>query len=146
MKYAFASSILVGLLGSSMFAPVQAQNAPSTAAAPQTRAQVKMERDEFLKTHRWDLAIEGWVLKSGVEPPTGVRPRAEVKAERDAFLRVNRWNAEDGVWVPIKTPPRDLSTRTRAEVQAETKQFLLTHEWNEETGVWAEKPSRMKKK
>jgi hypothetical protein len=48
--------------------PSQAQQTPSTPApAAMTRAQVKMERDEFIKSHRWDDCVP-W---SGVTPEPG---------------------------------------------------------------------------
>ena len=42
-----------------------------------------METAEFLRTHRWDDNASVWVMRAGVDAPTGVKPRAEVKAERD---------------------------------------------------------------
>jgi hypothetical protein len=93
------------------------------------RLQVKMERDEWIKTHRWDPVAGEWVLKSNALPPKGVKSRDEIKAERDAFLRAHRWDREQG-WVPLKTE-RSLSARSRAEVKAETAQFSRTHRWDE---------------
>jgi hypothetical protein len=107
--------------------------APSAHAAgikqDETRLQVKMERDEFLKSHRWDHVNGEWVLKGDVMPPTGVKSREQIKTERDTFLRAHRWDREKG-WVPLKQE-RNLSTLTRAEVKAETAQFLRTHRWDE---------------
>ena len=129
-----------------MFGAVaHAQTAANTATAPLTRAAVKMETAEFLKTHRWDGAMEAWVLKPGVEPPAGVKPRADVKAERDAFLRANRYDADSG-WVPLNPGPRDLGTMTRAQLAAETKQFLATHTFDEDKGVYIEKAPRKTRK
>lgn len=125
--------------------PAQAQAQATQSAAPLTRAQVKMERDEFLRSHRWDEYSENWVLKSGVEPPTGVKSRAEVKAERDQFLRNNRWDEATSSWVPLKEKPRDISSLTRAEVRAETRQFMRTHRWDESSDTWVEKPVRRRK-
>jgi len=93
------------------------------------RVQVKMERDEFFRTHRWDHGSTQWVLKDEALPPQGVKSRAEIKAERDAFLRTHKWDREQG-WVPLKLE-RNLSTRTRAEVRAEAAQFARTHRWDE---------------
>lgn len=139
-------SLMAVLLAASMglaSAPVQAQAAK--AGSSLTRAQVKMERDEFLKSHRWDEYSENWVLKSGVEPPTGVKTRAEVKAERDVFLRNNRWDEATSAWVPLKDAPRDISTLTRAQVRAETRAFMRTHRWDESSDTWVEKPQRRRK-
>jgi hypothetical protein len=124
---------------------VQAQKAdkPVKVAAadtePLTRQQVKMERDEFLKTHRWDEPTDMWMLRAGVEPPAGVMARSEVKAARDAFLSNNRWDESRGGWVPLKTAPRVISNLSREQVRLETRQFLRTHRWDEATSVWTEK-------
>jgi hypothetical protein len=116
-----------------------------TAAAPATRMQIKMERDEFLKTHRWDEYTETWQLKSGVEPPANIKSRAEVKATRDTFLRNNKWDSTAGGWLPLKATPRDLNGMTREQVKAETEQFLKTHYWDEESDGWLEKSVRARK-
>jgi hypothetical protein len=110
--------------------------------APATRMQIKMERDEFLKTHRWDEYSETWLLKSGVEPPGSVKSRAEVKAARDVFLRNNKWDSTAGGWLPLKATPRDLNGMTREQVKAETDQFLKTHYWDEEAEGWLLKSAR----
>ena len=115
----------------------------AAATAPETRAQVKMDTVDFLKTHRYDDVSESWVLKSGVEPPAGVKSRAEVKAERDAFLRANKYSEEDG-WVPLKEP-RDLGKMTRAQVKDETRTFLATHTYDELKGAYVDKPERKAK-
>lgn len=57
-----------------------AQTSETTATAPPTRAEIKMETAEFLKTHRWDDEMSAWVLKSGVETSVGIKSRAEVKS------------------------------------------------------------------
>lgn len=128
---------------------VQAQKANTAvkvAAAdtePLTRTQVKMERDEFLKTHRWDEPTDMWMLRAGVEPPAGVMSRADVKAARDTYLSNNRWDEARGGWVPLKSAPRVISNLSREQVRLETRQFLRTHRWDEATSVWVEKtPAR----
>ena len=123
-------------------AAAHAQTAESTAKAPTTRAEVKMDTADFLKTHRWNDEMSVWELKSGVEAPAGVKPRAEVKAERDTFLRANKWQNDTSTWVPIKSGPRDLGTMSRAQLAAETKQFLATHTFDEDKGTYVEKPPR----
>jgi hypothetical protein len=104
-----------------------------------------MDLAEFKKTHRWDEQSDMWVLKSGVEPPTGLKSRVEVKAERDAFLRTHRWREPTG-WEPLEQGPRDLSTLTRQQVKAETVAFMRTHRWDEEKEAWVEKAPRYPKK
>ncbi len=137
-----ATAMIAGLL---FGAAAHAQTAAPTATAPATRAEVKMDTADFLKTHRWDDDMSLWVLKSGVEAPAGVKPRAEVKAERDAFLRANRWNNDNSTWVPVTAGPRDLGTMSRAQLAAETKQFLATHTFDEDKGVYVEKAPRKTK-
>lgn len=112
--------------------------------APLTRAEVKMERAEFLKTHRWDVRTETYVLRDHVTPPAGMKTRAEIKAERDDFLSKHRWEGENG-WVRIAAAPRDVSTVPREQFRSETAQFLKTHRWDEENDRWVERAPRKKK-
>lgn len=109
-----------------------------------TRSQVKMERDEFLRTHRYDEYKDSWMLKDDVDPPAGIASRAEVKAERDAFLSTHRWDRPRGGWVPVGSERRNLSTMSRAEVASETKMFLHTHRWNDLDSKWEVVPARAK--
>lgn len=111
-----------------------------------TRDQVKMERDEFLRTHKWDNTLDVWTLKSGVEPPTGVKTRAEVRGERDTFLSMNRWNNTLDIFEPVKGAPRDMAKVPRAQVRAETQQFLRTHEWDNQLSKFVDKRQRIVKK
>ena len=125
--------------------PPQAQVATGNATPSSSRAQVKMERDEFLRTHSFDSATDNWVLKSGIEPPMGMKSRADVKASRDDFLRNHRYDAPTQGWVPMDSAPRDLSTMSRAQVQTETRQFLRTHSYDGEAGIWVDsKPVKPK--
>ncbi len=118
-----------------------ASAAPDTAAVPSalTRAQVRMDRDEFIRTHTWDPGDEVWVLKPGFEPPMGMKSRAQVAAERDLYLSTHQWNEELG-WVPLPGAPRDISTLKREQVREETRQFLKTHRWDEFNEAWVLKP------
>jgi hypothetical protein len=131
MNQAFKSRAVVAV---TVFAALASSAWSPTATAAgikqdEQRLQVKMERDEFLKTHRYDPVQGSWVLKSEVLPPRGVKTREEIKAERDAFLRAHKWDRERG-WIPLQAE-RNLSTLTRAEVKAETAQFNRTHRWEE---------------
>jgi hypothetical protein len=115
---------------------VQAQQAAATATpAPLTRAQVKMEREDFIKSHKWDADNETWVLKPEYEPPGQMKGRAEVRKERDEFLKANRWDAGTESWVPL-VKPREISQLSRAQVRKETREFLRTHEWDTATESW----------
>jgi hypothetical protein len=146
MKSPLKTISLASVMTASLaFGAAQAQTADSSATAPPTRAAIKMETAEFLKTHRWDDDQSVWVMRSGVQAPAGVKPRAEVKAERDAFLRANQWNNETSSWVPISTGPRDLGKMSRTQLAGETKQFLSTHTFDETKGVYVEKAPRKTK-
>ena len=138
--------LALGLLLASSATLSTAQTAPDAAAAPLTRAQVKMERDEFLKSHTYDSASETWVVKKGFEPPVGMKSRAEIKAERDEFLRNNRYDSGTETWIPLKAQPRDMGTMTRAQVREETRQFVRTHTWDDIKGVWVDRMLTKKKK
>ncbi|MCE2691283.1 MAG: hypothetical protein LW862_15905 [Rubrivivax sp.] len=94
-----------------------------------------MEREEFVKSHRWDQATETWVLKEGFEPPAPMKGRAEVLKERDEFLKNNRWDPASGNWTPL-AQPRVISQLSREQVKRETREFLRTHEWDEVTEIW----------
>lgn len=111
------------------------QATTASGASPTTRAQVKMERDEFIKSHRWDETSETWVLKQGVEPPAPMKGRAEVLKEREEFLKNNRFDPASGTWAPLPQP-RVLSQLSREQVRKETKAFLRTHEWDENAEAW----------
>jgi hypothetical protein len=141
MKKSFAAPCLLTLAFLATPGWSQTPAAGIDPASSPTRAQVKMDRDEFLKTHRWDEPTETWMLKVGVEPPVGVKSRAEVKLARDRFLANNRWDQMAGGWVPIKEGPRELSTLSRATVRADTAQFMKTHRWDEALEQWVDKPA-----
>lgn len=142
-----AASLVAGLFFTLAGGVVQAQGTSDpAAAAPLTRDQVKMERDEFIRTHRWDAVAENWVMKEGMEAPAGVKMRAEVKAERDEFLRNNRWNPVSDQWEPLTKGPRDVSKMTRAQVRNETRQFVRTHQWDEAKSAWVEVTPRKARK
>ncbi len=111
---------------------LQAQQAQSTST---TRSQVKMERDEFIKSHRWDPVTDNWVLKPEFEPPAQMKERAAVRRERDEFLKNNRWDPVTDSWIPL-VKPRVFSQLSREEVKRETREFLRTHEWDSTTEAW----------
>ena len=146
MKRLQVIPLLLGFLCASTAGVVNAQSTNDQAQASPSRAQVKMERDEFLKTHHYDDVTSNWVLNSGSEPPIGMKTRAEVKAERDEFMRNNRYDTGTETWVPLKANPRNLETMSRAQVRSETQQFMRTHRWDDLSGSWiAQAPSKKKK-
>lgn len=146
MKRSESVALAIGLSMALTTGLVSAQKADGQASPGLTRNQVKMERDEFLKYYRWDKTLDIWSLKSGVEPPTGVKTRAEVRGERDAFLSANRWSNTLAIWEPIKGAPRNMNSMPRAQVRAETQQFLRTHEWDNQLSKFVDKKERVTKK
>jgi hypothetical protein len=130
-----ASAILLGGLPQAW-----SQTASNGAEGGKTRAQVIAERDEFLRTHRWDNCLDDWVVKDEFKTPEVSCTRDEVRKERDEFLRTHRWEPGADVWVPLKPQPRELSGLTREQVRRETIEFLRTHDWDEATSMWKEKP------
>ena len=115
--------------------------APEEQACMKTRAEVKKECVDFMKTHTWDEGSSNYVLKAGVKTPEGVMTREEVKAERDKFFRTHRWNAAQEKWEAIGAP-RDVSKLTRAQVRAETAAFLKTHRWDEASSSYVDVKTR----
>jgi hypothetical protein len=130
----------VFLMATTVQAQMPAPGAPTLRGESPSRMQMKMDRDEFLRSHVWSETAGGWMLKEGVDLPTGIKPRAEVKAARDEFLRNNRWT-ETGGWMPTTTP-RNMGAMSRAQVRADTVRFLSTHRWDESTDTWQEKAPR----
>jgi hypothetical protein len=123
----------------------QAQQTPSAATpSATTRAQVKMERDEFIKSHQWDPVHETWILKPEFEPPAAMKGRAQVRKERDEFLKNNRWDAAANSWIPL-VKPREISQLSREQVRKETQQFLRTHEWDTAAEAWVLRQTSSKK-
>lgn len=137
--------VLLGLCFTSATGVANAQGASEKASATMTREQVKMERDEFLKTHRYDTDYDTWVLKPGAEPPAGMKSRAEVKEARNEFLRNNHWDEATSTWVSLKGAPREMSTLSREQVRSETRQFNRTHRWDDASSSWVEEAPRAKK-
>lgn len=101
--------VLPVILGLSFALTAGMANAQATGgaagAAPLTREQVKMDRDEFMRMHRWDATSDNWILSPDVEAPAGMKSRAEVKAERDEFLRSHSWNPVSGFYEPLDKAP-----------------------------------------
>jgi len=115
---------------------------PEELACAKTRAEVRNECVQFLKTHRWDDGAGTYVLKEGAAVPEGVKTRAQVVAERNKFLASNRWNDAKSMWEPIPGKPRDVaaepleSKQTRAEFQKDCNAFMKTHRWDDATGTY----------
>lgn len=147
MKRLHVFPIVLGLSCALVAGIANAQATGSAAGAtPVNREEVKMERDAFMRIHRWDATSDNWVLKSDVEAPSGIKTRAEVKTQRDEFMRNNRWNQDSDHWVPVSQGPRDLSKMSVAQVRAEATQFIRTHQWDDEKSDWVEMTPRQAKK
>ena len=138
-----ALSLLIGSVAFNTHAATAAAGAP---AAPPTRNQVRMERDEFLRTHQWNETSDVWTLKSGVLPPAGVKSRTGVKAARDEFLRNNKWDESAGGWRPLKAAPRDIGGMSREQVRAKARSVMRTHTWDEATEAWVARATALKLK
>ena len=141
MPIKHATGLLLALRIASTTVPVPAQTTGAPAAAPQSREQVRMETREFLRTHRWDEVSDTWLLKSGIEPPTGVVSRAVVKAQRDEYMRNNRWDEARAVWVPRQPVLPAVSSLTREQEREITIAFMRTHHWSEEKETWLLNPA-----
>lgn len=108
------------------------------ADGPLTREQVKMDRETFLRLMHWDELTGQWVLKSNMEPPTGVKSRSEVLAMRDDWLRMHSFDEPTGTWVTMGAA-RDMSKLTREQVNMETVRFLMTYRFDEAKSEWVSK-------
>jgi hypothetical protein len=120
-------------------APTAYAQTATPPAAPASRMEIRMERDEFLKMHRYDDTNGEWMTNT---PSTSDLSRSEVKAERDKYLRTNRWNEATDSFTPMSGAPRELSTLTREEVKMERMQFARTHTWDNVKSMWVMKPVR----
>jgi hypothetical protein len=133
-------ALTAGLALSTAAPLVLAQSSTATLTpTAMTREQVKIERNEFLRSHEWDPDTDNWVLKPGFEAPAGMKTRDEVKAARDEFLRNHRWDTNTSTWVRLKEGPRDLGQMTREQVRAETLEFMRTHEWDTTDEHWVDR-------
>ncbi len=136
--------VLLGLVLGFAAPITYSQNADNMVAKPLTRAQVIMERNEFMRTHKYDSNQETWVLKPGFEPPDSMKTRAQVRAERDEFMKNNRYDTTSERWLPLKGEPK--SALTREQVKAEAAAFVRTHVWDSTTESWVEKKLPVAKK
>lgn len=113
-------------------------------ACAKTRAEVKADCTQFMKTHTWDDGKTAWVAKATGKPaaktPEGVPSSAQMRAERNKFLSENKWDDGKTMWVPIsgkRDVGGDLSCeKTRAEVKADCQAFMKTHRYDEGTGTY----------
>jgi hypothetical protein len=107
-----------------------------------TRAQVKADRDAFMKTHEWDEQTATWVAKPGTKDETAAastQTRSEAKKDRDAFLSKNKYDDSCACYKPIGGAPRDVSTLTKEQRKAEIADFNRTHRYDDATATWVER-------
>lgn len=133
MKLSISHSLIAASLA---FAMTSLAVTPVQVHAASTREQVKMDRDTFLATMRWDDSMSAWVLKDGMAMPQGVASRAEILEMRDKFLSMNTWDESSSQWVPVKGGPRDMSKLTREQVRMETEVFLKMYRYDESSSSW----------
>lgn len=131
MKTKFITSVLLASL-------LAAVAGLAHADGPLTREQVKMDRETFLATMRWDENTGQWVLKSNMAPPKGVLSRSDVLAMRDDWLRMHSFDENTGTWVTMASA-RDMSKLSREDVQMETVRFLMMYRFDEAKSEWVSK-------
>jgi hypothetical protein len=135
MKFNITRAVAAATLVLGMSALVAGPAAAQAQGKGLTRAQVTMDRDEFLAMARYDEAYGGWVLKD-MAMPKGVKSREEVQMMRDEFLSMHTWNDRENVWVPVNGAPRDMSKLSREKVSMETIAFLMNYRFNGMTSRW----------
>jgi hypothetical protein len=118
-----------------------AQTVTSPGAAA-SRMEIRMERDEFLKTHRYDDSESEWLPTT---PTNSNLTRVEAKAARNQYLANHRWDEASDSFMPLGGTPRAMSSLTREEVKMETMQFTRTHAWDNQTSKWVMKSARAKR-
>lgn len=140
LPIAASLGVCAALVGSGVNA--QVPQSPEDLACVKTRAEVKADCVQFMKTHTWNEGLGNWVLKTGARPPEGVVTREQVRAERNAFLATHTWNDGKSMWVPIPGKARDVASeplacsQTRADVQKDCQAFLKTHRFDEGKGAY----------
>jgi hypothetical protein len=68
-------------------------------AGMKTRAEIKAERDEFLRNNRYDSATESWIPLKAQPRDMGTMTRAQVREETRQFIRTHTWDDVKGAWV-----------------------------------------------
>jgi hypothetical protein len=139
------STYFSNLIFSAVLIAVSAATYAQTTSKPAvtaTRGDVRMERDEFLKTHKYDEINSDWTPNT---PFSSDYSRAEVRAARDKFLSTNRWDEANDDFTPMVETPRNMSTVSPAARKMETMQFIRTHMWDNASSAWVKKPMRAKK-
>lgn len=136
MKLSLPIVALLGVCAALAGGTVSAQS-PEELACAKTRAEVRGDCVQFMKTHVWNEGMGTYVLKQGATVPEGVKTRAQITAERNTFLASHRWNDGKSMWEPIAGKPRDVASEplecknVRADVQKDCVAFLKTHRWDE---------------
>lgn len=143
------AALAASLLMSGALPQAWSQTAINGADGAKTRAQVVTERDEWLRTHRWDPGLDDWVVKDECKTPAMMctqdesrgETRQQVREARDDWLRTHRWDPGADEWMLLEAQPRDPGGLTRDQVHRETLEFLRNHEWDDPSSSWKLKPS-----
>jgi hypothetical protein len=64
-----------------------------------SRAEIRAERDEFLRNNRWDDPTSTWVSLKGAPRDVSKMTREQVRSETTHFLRTHEWNEVTQAWV-----------------------------------------------
>jgi hypothetical protein len=137
LKYSKFHSCAIALLVVAATSIGCAQTTGSQAASSgKTFEKVQMDRDQYLKSHRYEENERSWSSLNGEKLSTGSKSFAEVMEMRDVFLRHNVYDERKGEWISLNGKPRDLSTLTREQVKEETMQFARMHRFDTQMNAW----------
>lgn len=140
-KSTYFSPLILSAVLLALSSTVYAQTTANTTVAA-SRSDVRMDRDEFLKTHRYHEDDRDWMPNAAIKSDSS---RAQMKAARDQYLSTNRWDEANDDFTPMAGIPREMSTMSREAVKMETMQFVRTHDWDKASSKWVKKPMRAKK-
>jgi hypothetical protein len=69
-----------------------------------SRAEVKAQRDDFLRKHRYEGGADSgkWVPLTDEEAKASNKSRAQVREETRQFVRTHQWDSVKEVWQDVK--------------------------------------------
>jgi hypothetical protein len=103
-----AAAVALSAASLAFAAHAQVTTTPATtppAAAPLTRMQATMDRDEFLRTNKWDPLRSGWRPMGGTPRDLNALSRAQVKSDTVNFMRTHRFDEPTQTWVEKLSAP-----------------------------------------
>jgi hypothetical protein len=71
-----------------------------------TRAEIKAERNEFMRNNRYDSATETWISLKGQPRDISGLTREQVREETRQFVRTHTWDDVKGAWVERSLPKK----------------------------------------